>query len=185
MPHQNSCYGKNFVDFFSFPFLFLSFFLFLCSDFPRPPQKALAYHPTDVAQNPWLQNISVMAVGSVVQSPSTYGNHCEILLKRNSSPIHHSSHSHVSGCQAGGHRQAVDTKRAFLCSGCFIAGMDRMGDLDWHQLPVCTPRAVGSPPATGRPELEDVDLTNPIHPCPWGTFPPVPVSDLPVHWEGM
>lgn len=48
-----------------------------------------------------------MAVGSVVQSPSTYGNHCEILLKRDSSPIHHSSRSHVSRCQAEGHRQAA------------------------------------------------------------------------------
>lgn len=76
-------------------FFFLFFFFFLCSDFPRPPQKALAYHPTDVAQKPWLQNISGMAVGSVVQSPSTYGNHREILLKRGSGPIHHSSRSHV------------------------------------------------------------------------------------------
>lgn len=54
-----------------------------------------------------MQNISGMAVGSVVQSPSTYGNHCEILLKRDSGPIHHSSRSHVSRCQAEGHRQAA------------------------------------------------------------------------------
>ena len=48
VPHQNSCYGKRFVDFFLFLFFFFLFF-FLCSNFPRPPQKALAYHPTDVA----------------------------------------------------------------------------------------------------------------------------------------
>lgn len=32
VPHQNSCYGKGFVDYFFFyyfPFLFLSFFFFL------------------------------------------------------------------------------------------------------------------------------------------------------------
>lgn len=56
-----------------------------------------------------------------------------------------------------------------------------MRDLDWRQLPVCTPGAAGSPSATGKAELEDVDLTNPIHACPWGTFPPAPVSDLTGH----
>lgn len=47
VPHQNSCYGTMFVDFF----IFLSFlFLSSCAQTsPDPPHKALAYHPTDVA----------------------------------------------------------------------------------------------------------------------------------------
>lgn len=132
-----------FIIFLSFFFLF---FFFLCSDFPRPPQKALAYHPTDVARKPWLQNISGMAVGSVVQSPSTYGNHREILLKRGSGPIHHSSRSHVplSGRRAlAGSAGGPEAPGAFPPRGCSTTGMGRMGPLCWH--PAAQSRSVVLP----------------------------------------
>lgn len=49
------------------------------SDFLRPLREAWPCQPARVAQWPGLQNISGMAVGEVMQSPPTYGNHLEVL----------------------------------------------------------------------------------------------------------
>lgn len=51
------------------------------SDFLRPLREAWLCQLARVAQWPGLQNISGMAVGEVMQSPPTYGNHLVVLLR--------------------------------------------------------------------------------------------------------
>lgn len=133
VPHQNSCYGKGFVDYFFllffFPFSFFFFFSSCAQTSPGLLRRLWHIILQMWHKRPWLQNISGMAVGSVVQSPSTYGNHREILLKRGSGPIHHSSRSHVPLSGSAGGPEAPG---AFPPRGCSTAGMGRMGPLCWH-----------------------------------------------------
>lgn len=71
------------------------------SDFLRPVWGAWPCQPTRVAQRAGLQTISGMAVGArVMQSPPTYGNHCEMLSGRRGAWLCHPGHR--LGFQAGG-----------------------------------------------------------------------------------